>query len=103
MEKAREKEVKDFLNKLDTDRNAEDVLSFIGELTSLLQVYYPTIDKYGVANYLYNSTDVNGKVNVSANLSNLKNILSRTIQAAKRTAVAYNSLQYEAKNKRFEL
>ena len=91
----REKEVKDFLNKLDTDRNAEDVLSFIGELTSLLQVYYPTIDKYGVANYLYNSTDVNGKVNVSANLSNLKNILSRTIQAAKRTAVAYNSLQYD--------
>lgn len=91
----REKEVKDFLNKLDTDRNAEDVLSFIGELTSLLQVYYPTIDKYGVANYLYNATNVNNKVNVSANLSNLKNILSRTIQAAKRTAVAYNSLQYD--------
>lgn len=91
----REKEVKDFLNKLDTDRNAEDVLSFVGELTSLLQVYYPTIDKYGVANYLYNVTDVNGKVNVSANLSNLKNILSRTIQAAKRTAVTYNSLQYD--------
>ena len=93
----------EFLNKIATQPNDEDVLSFIGELTSLLQVYYPTIDKYGVANYLYNSIDVNGKVNVSANLSNLKNILSRTIQAAKRTAVAYNSLQYEAKNKRFEL
>ena len=85
----------EFLHKIATQPNDEDVLSLIGELTSLLQVYYPTIDKYGVANYLYNATDVNGKVNVSANLSNLKNILSRTIQAAKRTAVAYNSLQYD--------
>ena len=85
----------EFLNKIATQPNDEDVLAFVGELTSLLQVYYPTIDKYGVANYLYNATDVNGKVNVSANLSNLKNILSRTIQAAKRTAVAYNSLQYD--------
>ena len=91
----KEKEVKEFLNRLDTDRNAEDVLSFIGELTSILQVYYPTIDKYGIANYIYNATNVNNEVDVSANLSNLKNILSRTIQAAKRTAVAYNSLQYD--------
>ena len=84
-----------FLNLIAKQPNEEHVLKYIGDLTSLLQTYYPTIDRYGIANYLYNATDANGNVNVSANLSNLTNILKRTINAAKRTAVAYNSLQYD--------
>lgn len=83
------------LHLIATQPDEEHVLKYIGDLTNLLQTYYPTIDRYGIANYLYNATDANGKINVSANLSNLTNILKRTIQASKRTAVAYNSLQYD--------
>ena len=85
----------EFLNKIATEPNDEEVLKFIGELTSMLQVYYPTIDKFAIANYLYNATDANGDIKVPTNLSNLKNILNRTIAASKRTAVTYNSLQYD--------
>lgn len=92
-----------FVEDLKNNPNDESVLEIIGELTSLLQTYYPTIDRFGIANYLYNAADVNGNINVLSNLSILKNILNRTIQASKRTAVAYNSLQYDiatAKTKR---
>jgi hypothetical protein len=65
----------EFLHKIATEPNDEEVLKFIGELTSMLQVYYPTIDRFAIANYLYNATDVNGEVKVPTNLSNLKNIL----------------------------
>lgn len=85
----------EFLHKIATEPNDEEVLKCIGELTSMLQVYYPTIDKFAIANYLYNATDANGEIKVPTNLSNLKNILNRTIAASKRTAVAYNSLQYD--------
>ena len=78
-----------------TNRNDENVLNVIGELTSLLQAYYPTIDRFGIANYLYNATDINDKIDVAKNLSVLSNILNNTIVAAKRTAVSYNSLQYD--------
>ena len=85
----------EFLHKIATEPNDEEVLKFIGELTSMLQVYYPTVDRFAIANYLYNATDANGEIKVLTNLSNLKNILNRTIAASKRTAVAYNSLQYD--------
>ena len=83
------------MDRIKTNPNDEDVLQVVGELTSILQIYYPTIDKFSVANYLYNATNVNGEIKVSENLSNLKNILRRTINASKRTSVAYNSLQYD--------
>lgn len=84
-----------FIDKLKNEPNDENVLKLIGDLSSLLKIYYPTIDRFAVANYLYNATDVNGTINVFANLSNLKNILNNTIQAAKKTAISYNSLQYD--------
>lgn len=87
--------IKSLLSRLDTNRNDEDVLQLIGDLTSMLQNYYPTIDRYAIANYLYNAQDVNEDINVVANLSNLKNILKRTINASKITSINYNSLQYD--------
>ena len=47
--------IKDLLSRLDTNRNDEDVLQIIGDLTSMLQNYYPTIDRFAIANYLYNA------------------------------------------------
>ena len=87
--------IKDLLNRLDTNRNDEDVLQIIGDLTSMLQNYYPTIDKFAIANYLYNAQNNKGEIDVVANLSNLKNILHRTINASKNTSINYNSLQYD--------
>ena len=85
----------ELLNKIATNPNDEEVLGIIGELTSMLQIYYPSVDRFSIANYLYNATSADGTIKVAANLSNLKNILKRTIEASKRTAVAYNSLQYD--------
>ena len=98
----------DFVNNLQNNPTDETVLQVIGELTSMLQAYYPTIDRYAVANYLYNATDAQGNRNVATNLSNLKNILKRTINAAKRSTDNYRSLQYDIateknKAKRYEL
>ena len=87
--------IKDLLSRLDTNRNDEDVLQIIGDLTSMLQNYYPTIDRFAIANYLYNAQNNKGEINVVANLSNLKNILHRTITASKNTSINYNSLQYD--------
>lgn len=87
--------IKDLLNRLDTNRNDEDVLQIIGDLTSMLQNYYPTIDRFAIANYLYNAQNNKGEIDVVANLSNLKNILHRTINASKITSINYNSLQYD--------
>ena len=85
----------EFVDKLKSEPNDENVLKLIGDLSSLLKIYYPTIDRFAVANYLYNAPDASGTINVFANLSNLKNILNNTIQAAKKTSVAYNGLQYD--------
>lgn len=85
----------EFIYKLKNEPNDENVLQLIGELSSLFKIYYPTVDRFAISNYLYNVPDANGTINVFANLSNLKNILNNTIQAAKRTAVAYNGLQYD--------
>ena len=85
----------EFVDKLKSEPNDENVLKLIGDLSSLLKIYYPTIDRFAIANYLYNAPDVNGTINIFANLSNLKNILNNTIQAAKKTSVAYNGLQYD--------
>ena len=87
--------IKDLLSRLDTNRNDEDVLQIIGDLTSMLQNYYPTIDRFSIANYLYNAQNNKGEIDVVANLSNLKNILHRTITASKNTSINYNSLQYD--------
>ena len=87
--------IKDLLSRLDTNRNDEDVLQIIGDLTSILQNYYPTIDRFAIANYLYNAQNNKGEIDVVANLSNLKNILHRTINASKNTSINYNSLQYD--------
>lgn len=87
--------IKDLLSRLDTNRNDEDVLQIIGDLTSMLQKYYPTIDRFAIANYLYNAQNNKGEIDVVANLSNLKNILYRTITASKNTSINYNSLQYD--------
>ena len=87
--------IKDLLSRLDTNRNDEDVLQIIGDLTSMLQNYYPTIDRFAIANYLYNAQNNKGEIDVVANLSNLKNILHRTITASKNTSINYNSLQYD--------
>lgn len=97
-----------FINDLQNNPTDETVLQRIGELTSMLKEYYPTIDRFSVANYLYNATDAKGNINVSANFSNLKNILKRTIDAAKRTTDSYRSLQYDIavetnRAKRYEL
>lgn len=97
-----------FIDDLQNHPTDETVLQRIGELVSMLKEYYPTIDRFSVANYLYNATDAKGNINVSANLSNLKNILKRTIDASKRTTDSYRSLQYDIaveKNraKRYEL
>lgn len=97
-----------FIDDLQNHPTDEIVLQRIGELTSMLKEYYPTIDRFSVANYLYNATDAKGTINVSANLSNLKNILKRTIDAAKRTTDSYRSLQYDIavetnRAKRYEL
>ena len=106
---AKEKAAYDkFIDDLENNPTDETVLQRIGELVSMLKEYYPTIDRFSVANYLYNATDAKGNINVSANLSNLKNILKRTIDAAKRTTDSYRSLQYDIaveKNraKRYEL
>ena len=106
---AKEKAAYDkFIDDLQNHPTDETVLQRIGELVSMLKEYYPTIDRFSVANYLYNATDAKGNINVSANLSNLKNILKRTIDAAKRTTDSYRSLQYDIaveKNraKRYEL
>ena len=85
----------EFVDKLKNEPNDENVLKLIGDLSSLLKIYYPTIDRFAVANYLYNAPDASGTINVFANLSNLKNILNNTIQAAKKTSIAYNGLQYD--------
>ncbi len=100
--------IKDLLSRLDTNRNDEDVLQVIGDLTSMLQNYYPTIDRFAIANYLYNAQNNKGEIDVVANLSNLKNILYRTITASKNTSINYNSLQYDIateknKTKRYAL
>lgn len=87
--------IKDLLSRLDTNRNDEDVLQIIGDLTSMLQNYYPTIDRFAIANYLYNAQNNKGEIDIVANLSNLKNILHRTITASKNTSINYNSLQYD--------
>ena len=87
--------IKDLLSRLDTNRNDEDVLQIIGDLTSMLQNYYPTIDRFSIANYLYNAQNNKGEIDVVTNLSNLKNILHRTITASKNTSINYNSLQYD--------
>lgn len=87
--------IKDLLSRLDTNRNDEDVLQIIGDLTSMLQNYYPTIDRFAIANYLYNAQNNKGEIDIVANLSNLKNILRRTINASKITSINYNSLQYD--------
>ncbi len=87
--------IKDLLNRLDTNRNDEDVLQIIGDLTSMLQNYYPTIDRFAITNYLYNAQNNKGEIDIVANLSNLKNILHRTINASKNTSINYNSLQYD--------
>ena len=87
--------IKDLLSRLDTNRNDEDVLQIIGDLTSMLQKYYPTIDRFSIANYLYNAQNNKGEIDVVANLSNLKNILRKTINASKNTSINYNSLQYD--------
>ena len=92
---AEKKRVEEILNILQTNPNNEQALQIVGELTELLQIYFPTIDRFAIANYLYNATDANGEIKVPANLSNLKNILNRTIAASKRTADTYNSLQYD--------
>lgn len=97
-----------FIDDLQNHPTDETVLQRIGELTSMLKEYYPTIDRFSVANYLYNATDAKGNINVSANFSNLKNILKRTIDAAKRTTDSYRSLQYDIavetnRAKRYEL
>ena len=40
----------------------------------MLQNYYPTIDRFAIANYLYNAQNNKGEIDVVANLSNLKNM-----------------------------
>ena len=85
----------EFIDNLQNNPTDEVVLKVIGELTSMLQIYYPTVDRFSIANYLYNATGEDDKIKVINNLSNIKNILKRTINASKRTAQAYNGLLYD--------
>lgn len=84
------------------DYNSSGVRQLIEDLVKLLNIYYPTIDKYSVSSYIYNNADINGNVDPYSNITTIHGLLKSTIEKSKDSLVKYNDIQLAISNLRYK-